>query len=44
MGQPAFRFTERLVNEMTVVNDGGCGGQIYRVQRGSQGDWRCYHY
>jgi hypothetical protein len=44
MAQPASRFTETLANEMTVVNEGGCGGQIHRVQRGGQGDWRCYHY
>jgi hypothetical protein len=31
MEQPAFRFSERLVEEMILVNEGGCRGQIYRV-------------
>jgi hypothetical protein len=35
IGQLAFRLSEKLVNEITVVNEGGCGGQIYRVSGGS---------
>ena len=35
IGQLAFRFSERLVKEMILVNEGGCGGQIYRVSWGS---------
>jgi len=35
IGQLAFRAGERLVNEMTVVNEGGSGGQINRFSEGS---------
>jgi hypothetical protein len=35
IGQLAFRFSERLVNEIIVVNEGACGGQIYMVSGGS---------